>query len=107
MAGVKGRSGGARKGAGAKPQPKVYLAHLDGGDDALDFLASVRRDKSAPADLRVRAAMVEAQYTHVRTRDGGKNIAKSEKSQEAAKGKFAPGAPPKLAVVKAEGGSAT
>lgn len=98
MAGVKGRSGGARVGAGAKPQPKVYLEHLDGGEDALDFLASVRKDKSAPAELRLRAAITEVQYTHLRNRDGGRNLAKSEKSSEAAKGKFAPGDAPRLAV---------
>lgn len=98
MAGVKGRSGGARKGAGRKAKPLVYLPHLDGGDDALEFLASVRKDTKAPADLRVRAAVSEAQYTHVRTRDGGKNLVKTEKSRDAAKGKFAPGAPPKLVV---------
>lgn len=103
MAGVKGRSGGARKGAGGKPKPLVYLPHLDGGEDALDFLAAVRRDKKAPADLRVRAAISEAQYTHVRTRDGGKNVAKSDKAKEAAKGRLAPGAPPLRVVKNGEG----
>lgn len=94
MSGVKGRSGGARTGSGPKPRPQVYLEHLDGGEDALDFLAAVRRDRNAPADLRVRAAIVEAQYTHVRTKDGGRNKAKGENSKAAATGKFAPGAPP-------------
>lgn len=98
MAGVKGKSGGAREGAGAKAKAALYLGHLEGGDDALEFLAAVRKDRTAPADLRLRAAIVEVQYTHIRSKDGGKNIAKSEKSREAAKGKFAPGDPPRLAV---------
>lgn len=98
MAGMKGRSGGARKGAGAKPKATVYLEHLDGCEDALAFLAAVRCDKNAPADMRLRAAITEVQYTHLRNKDGGKNIAKTEKSREAAKGRFSPGEPPRLAV---------
>lgn len=106
MAGVKGRSGGARKGAGRKP---LTLEHLDGGEDALAFLAAVRADRKAPGELRVRAAMVEAQYTHVKSQHGGINKAKG-KGKDAAPdeppktGRFAPGAAPLRVVGKGEGG---
>lgn len=93
MAGVKGKSGRKRESA----REPVLLEHLDGGEDALAFLAAIRCDPKAPAELRLRAAVSEAQYTHVRTRDGGKNITKGEKAKAAAGGKLAPGAPPRLA----------
>lgn len=63
-------------------------------DDPLAFLLKVMKCKTAPADLRVRAAITATQYTHVRTRDGGKNIVKSDQAKAAATGKYAPGTPP-------------
>lgn len=101
MAGVKGKSGPKRKRESAR-EP-ILLEHLTGGEDALAFLAAVRCDPKAPAELRLRAAVSEAQYTHVRTRDGGKNLTKGDKAKEAARGRLAPGAQP-LRVVKNDGG---
>lgn len=92
MAGVKGRSG-RRPGPPKKP---VLLGAK--GDEPLEFLLNVMKDPKAPAELRVRAAVSAAQYVHTRTKDGGKNVVKTEKAKAAASGKFAPGAPPKLVV---------
>ena len=60
FAGVKGRSGGARPGAGAKPRNDVKLAGTE-GMQPLDFLLLVQNDESIPADLRIRAATAAAQ----------------------------------------------
>jgi phage terminase small subunit len=100
MSGVKGKSGGARPGSGPKPKPPVLLKiKPQDCEEPLEFLLAVMRDPKAPADLRVRSAISASQYVHTRTKDGGKNVVKTEKSKEAARGRFAPGEPPKLAVV--------
>jgi len=101
MSGVKGRSGGAREGSGPKPKDPVLLDIPEADcEEPLTFLLAVMKDPKAPADLRVRAAISASQYVHTRTKDGGKNLLKTEKSRDAAVGKFAPGAPPKLVVNK-------
>jgi hypothetical protein len=87
----------------SQPKPPVLLdIPPDQCDEPLDFLLAVMRDPKAPAEIRVRAAICASQYVHTRTKDGGKNIVKTEKSREAATGKFAPGAPPKLVVSNRE-----
>lgn len=97
MAGTKGHSGGARDGSGPDPKPPTLLNVT--ADEPLDFLLAVMKDPSAPAELRVRAAVCAAQYVHTRTKDGGKNVVKTEAAKEVAtSGKYAPGAPPRLAV---------
>jgi len=85
--------GGKRKGAGRKPQPLEVPA----GEDPLKFLISVMNDAGADPQLRVRAAIAAAQYTHNKRGEGGKK----EERQEAAdkvSGRFAPPASPKLVV---------
>ncbi len=95
MAGVKGRSGGKRPGAGRKP------ATVEVGDpanrDALDFLLSVMNDQTAPIAQRVRAAVAAAQYQHHKAGDGGKKDGQAEAAKKAAS-KFSAAAPPKLVV---------
>lgn len=99
MAGVKGRSGGPREGAGAKPKEAVYLDVAEGDcEDSLDFLRAVIRSNDAPLSERVRCAISLAQYEHTRNRDGGKNVAKTSRAEKAASGKFASGEAPRLAV---------
>jgi phage terminase small subunit len=58
------------------------------------------RDVNEPKANRLRAAITAAQYIHVKRDDGGKKEERAEKAAEAATGKLAPSAPPKLAVVK-------
>lgn len=94
---------GAVPGAASPPKPPVLLdVAPEECEDSLDFLRAVIRDQKAPADLRVRAAISLAQYEHTRSKDGGKNLAKTQKSREAANGKFAPGEPPRLAINNAK-----
>lgn len=117
MAGIKGRSGGARPGAGRKkikagvtvalepqahggalkrshaeePEPTVVDADMD----PLDFLEGVMRGLIEATPLQVRAAIAAAQYRHTKRGDGGKKDEVEEKAHKASK-KFAPAAPPKL-----------
>lgn len=100
MAGVKGRSGGARKGAGRKAKPKAPPAVLDVpvGQDPLAFLLSVMNNGETDARLRVRAAVAAVQYVHPKRGEGGKKESAERSAGEAASGKFAPSAPPRLVV---------
>ena len=95
MAGVKGRSGGARPGAGAKPRNDVKLAGTE-GMQPLDFLLLVQNDESIPADLRIRAATAAAQYVHRKVGEGGKKDDEKQRAQDAAGGKFAALPAPRL-----------
>lgn len=96
MAGVKGRSGGARPGAGRKPKPVVPIT-LPDGQTPLEFLLAVMNDNTADPALRVKAATTAAQYLHVRKADGGKKDEQTDKAKKVAGGRFAPaGVPLKL-----------
>jgi hypothetical protein len=114
MAGVKGRSGGARPGAGRKPKQKVETAKPAPpgpatGDQAavdvsklnmLELLQMVALGKVQASGLQVRAAIAAVQYTHTKRGDGGKKDAADEAARKTAgAGKFAAAPPPKLAAV--------
>lgn len=100
MAGVKGRSGGARPGAGRKPKP-VSPIEVPAAPDPLTFLLSVMNNTKAAPELRVKAATTAAQYVHVRRSDGGKKDDDADKAKKAAAGKFsASPAPLKLVTRK-------
>lgn len=98
MAGVKGRSGGARPGAGRPPKPKPEPA-VTPGMEPLAFLEGVMQGLIEATPLQVRAAIAAAQYRHTKTGDGGKKDAAAEAAKKASVGKFAAAAPP-LRVVK-------
>jgi len=108
MAGVKGRSGGARPnsggarpGAGRKPKPKPVEAAIPAQSDQtpLEFLLSVQNNPLASPMLRVRAAIAAAQYVHVKRADGGKRDEQAHAATKASKGRFAAAAPPPKLVV--------
>lgn len=113
MAGVKGRSGGARPNSGPKPkEPKklviavpeavspaptveipqrVTLAHTD----PKLFLLALMNNLEADVKLRVDAAKALMPFMHTKLGEGGKK----EQQQDAAKkvaGKFSVAAPPRL-----------
>lgn len=101
MAGKPGRSGGARPGAGRKPQPKAPPAptvRIEGDVDMLQLLQDVALGRIEATPLRVRAAIAAVQYTHTKKGDGGKKEEQAGKAKTAGAGKFAPAAPPKLVV---------
>jgi phage terminase small subunit len=121
MAGVKGKSGGKRPGAGRKPaqargaKPKSSAAGEvpAGGDcvadaksplddavkrEPLEFLELVMNDPTAPLKERIRAGVAAAQYRHTKRGDGGKKEEAAGKAAKAATGRFGPRKPP-LALV--------
>jgi len=108
MAGVKGKSGGARPnsggarpGAGRKPKPKAPprdAPPLDDSrkEDALEYLLRVVADAGESSHLRVRAAIAAVQYQRVKAGDGGKKDERVENAKKASSGRFAAAAPPRL-----------
>lgn len=99
MAGVKGRSGGARPGAGRKPKPPEPPAPpvvLDEGLDMLAMLQAVALGRVEATPLQVRAAIAAVQYTHTKKGDGGKKDDQADAAKKAAGGKFAAAQPPRL-----------
>lgn len=72
----------------------------DVGLDALAYLSSIIADPKKPDAMRMRAAQTVAQYTHTRTKDGGKKEARREAADVALRGRFAPPDAPKLRAIK-------
>ena len=93
MAGVKGRSGGARPGAGRKPAQKLPIS-VPKAPTPLEFLLSVMNDDGAEPALRVKAATTAAQYVHIRKHDGGQKAEQADKAKQAATGRFAAASAP-------------
>lgn len=92
MAGVKGKSGGARKGSGRK---KVPPADAAGIGDAKEFLERVVRGDLVPSKAQVDAAKALLPFQHRKLGETGK---KEQRQEEAGKagGRFNPAAPPRL-----------
>lgn len=65
MAGVKGRSGGARPGAG-RPRKPVVLRNYPFTDDALQFLIMVMNDSAIESRVRLEAAKALMPHFHKR-----------------------------------------
>lgn len=102
--------GGARPGAGRKkgsakpPEVKAAEQKTDLGtpqfETAKDFGMWVINNDSIPFALRMEALQMVLPYTDAKLAEAaaGKKEQKGQAAKEAAKGKFAPPAPPKLAV---------
>ena len=102
MAGVKGRSGGARPGAGRKPKPAAAIpaevANLKDGEPfdprpALEQVALGLLEVS-PAQLKALTALLP--YVHTKKGEGGKKDQRAEAAKKAGVGRFTPSAPPRL-----------
>ena len=100
MAGVKGRSGGARPntggarpGAGRPRKPQQEVVELP-EMDMLRMLQEVALGKVQCTPIQLRAAIAAVQYTHVKRADGGKKEEAAEKADKAAKGRFSAAKPP-------------
>ena len=90
--------GGARQGAGRKPQPKEEKLTIatNGAQSPLEFLLSVMNDNEIEDRLRIDAAKTAAQYCHLKKGDGGIKDEQQEKAKAAGAGKFGASAPPRL-----------
>lgn len=98
MAGAKGRSGGARQGAG-RPKNEPTVLQISGSyDDPEKFLRAVMNDGETDAKIRVDAAKALMPFTHER-----KGVQKSKEEEAKPTGRFTRRQPPKLV---ASGGKA-
>lgn len=96
MAGVKGKSGGARKnaggarpGAGRKPKAVAETVVIESeGCDMLKLLQDVALGRIEASPIQVRAAIAAVQYTHTKRSDGGKKEEKQAAAEKAGTGKF-------------------
>lgn len=96
MAGVKGRSGGARPNSGPKPKEPVVLVLGTIYDEPDKFLMAVMNDSGSDAKLRVDAAKALLSAQVRRAENGGKKDAKQDAAKQAAAGRFASASAPKL-----------
>ena len=108
MAGVKGRSGGARPNSGGarpnsggdrpgagRPKKDAPVIEVKSSDDPKAFLLSIMNDQDVDARLRIDAAKCLMPFVHMKLGEGGKK----EQKQDAAKSvasRFAAAQPPKL-----------
>lgn len=104
MAGVKGKSGGARPNTGGArpnsgPKPKVVApVKIDTSPDPQKFLLDLMNDPAADPRMRLDAAKALMPFMHGKP-GAGKKDERLSAAKKAATGKFAPVAPP-LRLVK-------
>ena len=95
MAGVKGRSGGARPGAGRPPKEPTILQLASQYEDPRAFLRAVMNDAATDVKIRVDAAKALMPYEHQKPGETGKKEAMAEAAKKVAS-KFSVAQPPKL-----------
>jgi phage terminase small subunit len=101
MAGVKGRSGGARAGAGRKKNPENVGAEYSpttAGLSPLEALEIFMNDPEVPVALRLKAAGLAAPFRHKKMGEGTKADANNDAANAATGGKYAPRTGPRGAV---------
>ena len=100
MAGVKGRSGGARPNSGPKPkEPQKLDIPVPVGEtlahkDPKVFLLALMNDLEADVKLRADAAKALMPFMHNKLGEGGKKDQQQDAAKRVAGGKFAAAAPP-------------
>ena len=116
MAGVKGKSGGPRPGAGRKPAPKTVVDEAgaalkvaadkvakthnlaSGSTDPAVFLEQVMSNVNVDLDARMDAAKALLPYRHAKIGAAGKKEEKQAAAEKVA-GRFSAATPPKLQAV--------
>lgn len=100
MAGVKGRSGGARPGAG-RPKKKPVLITTEAllTSDPKQFLTALMNDPAADIKLRADAAKALLSAEMRAAEAKGKKEQRNDQAKDVAKNRFAPAPAPKLAAV--------
>ena len=96
MAGVKGRSGGARPGAGRPKKEPTILQLAATYSDPLPFLMAVVNDQGTDIKIRVDAAKAALPYKHAKPGEVGKKDLARDRAAAIGGGRFAPSAPPPL-----------
>lgn len=100
MAGVKGRSGGARPGAGRKKKPENEgdeFAGSTAGLKPLEALEFFMNEPEIPVALRIKAAGLAAPFRHKKLGEGGtKKDEEEARKKSASAGRFGTRQAPKL-----------
>lgn len=96
MAGVRGRSGGARPGAGRKPKPTVVV---DAGMAPLEFLRGVMVGAIDARPEQLKAAIAAARYMHAPPTSGVKAEAAERAKKAGSGGRFGARTAPPLALI--------
>ena len=102
MAGVKGKSGGARQGSGPKPAKPTLVAPETAKvvpGEPLDprptlELVAMGHMEVSPQQFKALTALLP--YVHIKKGDGGKKDEKQDAAKKAGAGKFGASAPPRL-----------
>lgn len=95
MAGVKGRSGGARAGAGRPPKEPPQIDVHDTTGDPLKFLEGLMDDPSADPRMRLDAAKALMPFKYQKLGEGGKKEKRQGDAEKAAS-RFRSAEAPKL-----------
>lgn len=95
MAGVKGRSGGARPNSGPKPRPPKE-PDVVADQEPLEFLRGVMLGRIDANPAQLKAAIAAAKYVHRPADGAGKKDERADAAKKAASGKFAAAQPPRL-----------
>ena len=102
MAGVKGKSGGARPnsggarpGSGRKPKESPII-EVPEGEDPKRFLLAVMNDNGEDARLRIDAAKALMPYMHQKVGEVGKKEERAEAAKKVSGGRFGAAQPPRL-----------
>lgn len=98
MAGVKGRSGGARAGAGRPKKAVPEKPPVSGYTDPLQFLQAVWTGEIDASVTQVRAATAALPFKHKKLGEGGKADLNKDAAEAAATGKFGVRTGPRSAV---------
>jgi len=93
-----GRQTRRRRPEGQSEGPAATADAIE-GRDMLQLLQDVALGRVQSTPLQVRAAIAAIQYTHVKKHDDGKKDEAADAAKEAAKGRFAASAPPRLGIV--------
>lgn len=90
MAGVKGRSGGARPGAGRPPKDPAddLTIATSGNQKPAEFLLTVMNDNAVADKLRIDAAKALLSAEVRRAENGGKKAEKQAAAEGVASGRF-------------------
>jgi phage terminase small subunit len=83
MAGVKGKSGGKRDGAGRPPVEPEFVDGLS-SPDSLAFLLAVQNNPTIDIKERIKASIALAAYQHQKKGEGGKKEDKQKNAEKVA-----------------------
>ena len=99
MAGAKGKSGGARNGAGRPKKKPVLIDVPNSNSDPKAFLIAVMDDQAVDVRIRVDAARTLMPYLYPKKGEGGKKEQQAEAAKKVSHGLFSLRQPPPRMII--------